>query len=107
MSYLDLQGRFSGSSGPRKKKLFWAKLERFMGKKRFQTRFWGWGTLSPDFRILVPEGSSFGMGGERFFSVDFIGAGFRGEGWGKTFFGIIFGKCMSRNSRSVGLERFH
>ena len=52
--------------------------------------------------------SIFGMGGERFFSVEFfIGAGFRGEGWGKPFFGIVFGNCMSRNSRSVGLERFH
>ena len=25
-----------------------------MGKKRSQSRFWGWGTPAPDFRILVP-----------------------------------------------------
>ena len=108
LTHFDLRGRFSGSSGPRKKKLFWAKLERLVGKKRFQTSFWGWGTLSPDFRILFTEGSIFGKGGERFFSVGFfIGADFMGEGGGKTFFGIIFGKFMSRNSRSVGLGRFH
>ena len=74
-----------------------------MGKKRSQTRFGGWGTLSPDFRILVSEGSIFGAGGLKILSGD----DFRGEGWGKTFFGILFGKVMSRNSRTVGLERFH